>query len=298
MKGFLKFLSVFAGVLLLSAVLSPILYDFLPFKFERIFQRLVMVFAILAILIFVKIRRETLVRFGMDWRKGSLSLFGAGFLTAFIVLLAFTATELLIGNARWLLRDFSALKWLVKIASCAGAALFIGFLEEFFFRGFVFTSLRDKVVRGNVWLAVTLTSLFYSSLHFISLRKPLIGLDPGFMDSLKLIAAPIQSFADWQGVWPAAIGLFLFGMILNYCVVRSGSLYPSIGLHAGSVFFVRAIGYFVDFLEKHKILLSSKKVYDGALGWFFLLVIGLILHRWLKPGSRLPPKDAPGPGTV
>ncbi len=136
---------------------------------------------------------------------------------------------------------------------------------------------------------MVLTSLFYSSVHFIALRRPAIGADPGFMDSLKLIAAPVQSFADWHGVWPAAIGLFLFGMVLNYTVVRTRSLYAAIGLHAGCVLYVRMVGYFIGFLEHHKFLLSSKKVYDGVLGWVFLLVIGFLLSRFLKKAAAASP---------
>lgn len=282
MKGFLKFVAVFTGVLLLSAMLAPLLHDFLPFKFERIFHRLIMIFSIASVLCFVRIRKETLVRFGMDWRPESPALLGTGFLTACLLLLLYTFTEILIGNASIGLRDYTWIKWIYKIFSCFATAIVIGPLEEFFFRGFVYTSLRDKLCRGKIWLSMILTSLFYSSVHFANIRRPFINPDPTFADSLKLIAAPIQSFADWQSFWPAAVGLFLFGMVLNYALVRSGSLYPSIGLHAGSVLFVRAVGYFVKFEEQHKFLLGSKKVYDGVLGWLFLLLIGLILTRLLK----------------
>ncbi|HOW59890.1 MAG TPA: CPBP family intramembrane metalloprotease [Candidatus Omnitrophota bacterium] len=283
MKGFLKFVSIFISILLLSAVLAPLLYDFLPFKFEKIFHRLVMIFSIASVLFFVRVRRETLVRFGLDWRQDSPALFSTGFFTAFLMLLLFTGTEFLVGNAHWGLRDYTWTKWIYKIVSCFATASVIGPLEEFFFRGFVYTSLRDKLCRGKIWLSMMLTSVFYSAVHFINLRRPFISPDPGFMDSLKLIAAPVQSFADWQGVWPAAIGLFLFGMVLNYAFVRSGSLYPSIGLHAGCVLFLRTVGYFVKFEEQHKLLLSSRKVYDGVLGWIFLLLIGLILTKFLRP---------------
>jgi hypothetical protein len=77
-------------------------------------------------------------------------------------------------------------------------------------------------------------------------------------------------------------------MVLNTCRIRSGSLYPSIGLHVGCVLFVRTVGLFVVFFEKNQLLLSTKKVYDGALGWFFLVLIGFILWKWLSPE---PPVD-------
>jgi len=288
MKGFLKFVFIFVSVLLLSALLAPVLYDFLPFKFERIFQRLVMIFALAAILIFVRVRRETLVRYGMDWRKESVPLFLTGFLTAIAVLLIYTGAEALAGNAHWGLRDYTWLKWIQKIMGCFATAIVIGPLEEFFFRGFVYNSLKDNLCRGNIGFGMILTSFFYSSLHFVSLRRPLIGPDPGFTDSLKLIAATARSFGDLHGVWPAAIGLFLFGMILNYAAVRSKSLYASIGLHAGCVFFVRTVGYFVPFLGRHKFLLGTNKVYDGVLGWVFLLIIGFLLSKFLKKVDAVP----------
>ena len=282
MKGFLKFILVLAGILLFSAVLAPLLHHFLHYSFARIFNRLVMVGALLGVAIFVRFRQEMFVRFGMDWRKDSARLFWTGFLTGAIVLALFTLTQLLAGNAYVSFRELPWQKWVCKFSGCIGGGLLIGTMEEFFFRGFIFTTLRDKVLRGRIPLAMIVTSLFYAAVHFVSIRKPVIGPVPGFVDSLKMIAAPFQSFADWQTVWPAAIGLFLFGMVLNYCVVRTRSLYPSIGLHAGSVFFVRIIGLFIAFLEKNVLFWSTKKVYDGALGWIFLLLIGWVLSKLLK----------------
>lgn len=287
MKGFLRFILVFAGILLLSAVLAPVLHHFLSYSFPRIFNRIVMVGALLAVVIFVRFRKEMFVRFGIDWRKDSRRFFWTGFLTVSVVLVLFTVIQLFLGNAHVSLRDYAGQKWAYKIFSCIGGALLIGIMEEFFFRGFIFTSLRDKTFRGSVPLAMVVTSLFYSALHFVSIRKPVISQDPGFLDSLKMIAAPIQSFADWQAVWPAAIGLFLFGMVLNYCVVRTRSLYASIGLHAGAVLFVRTVGLFIAFSEKDVLLWSTKKVYDGALGWICLLLTGWILSKFLKKADPL-----------
>jgi membrane protease YdiL (CAAX protease family) len=208
-------------------------------------------------------------------------------LTVSIVLALFTLTQLLIGNASVSIRDLTWQRWVYKLTSCIGGAFLIGILEEFFFRGFIFTSLRDKVLRGSVPFAMVVTSLFYASVHFVSVRKPVLSADPGFMDSLKMIAAPIQSFANWQAVWPAAIGLFLFGMVLNYCAVRTKSLYAPIGVHAGAVLFVRTVGLFISFMEKNAFYLSTKKVYDGIFGWVCLLLVGWILSKLLKKADPL-----------
>ena len=193
MKGFLKFFAVFAGILLFSAVLAPILHHFLPYSFARIFNRVVMIGALLAAVIFVRFRKEMFVRFGMDWRKDSPRLFWTGFVIGLIVLALFTIVQLLAGNAHVSLRDLSWQRWVYKFAGCLGGGLLIAIMEEFFFRGVIFTALRDKMFRGSVSLAMVVTSLFYAAIHFVSIRKPVISPDPGFLDSLKMIAAPLQS---------------------------------------------------------------------------------------------------------
>ncbi len=288
MKGFLKFIAIFVTILVLSAVLAPLVYDLFPYKYGRIFNRLVMIFTLAAVLIFVRFRKEMFVSYGMGWNKGSLGLFGTGFWTGLGVLLVFTGISLAAGHAHVSLRDLAALEWGRKLIGCLGGAVLIGVMEEFFFRGFVFSGLRDKVCRGSVAWAMVVTSLFYSALHFVSIRKPEISADPGLMDSLKLIAAPIQSFANWQAVWPAFVGLFLFGMVLNYCLIRSKSLYPAIGLHAGCVFFIKSAGLFVGFAEKNVFFWATKKVYDGVVGWIFLLVIWFVLSKLLKKPETQP----------
>jgi len=99
------------------------------------------------------------------------------------------------------------------------------------------------------------------------------------------VLAPVQSLADWPSTWPSAVGLFLFGMVLNQCVVRTGSLYPSAGLHAGCVTFLRVVGLFVRFGKPNALLWSTKRVYDGALGWTFILLIGVVLTTRLKKAA-------------
>jgi hypothetical protein len=43
------------------------------------------------------------------------------------------------------------------------------------------------------------------------------------------------------------------------------------------VAFLRAVWLFLAFGKDDVLLWSSKRVYDGAMGWAFLLLIGLLL---------------------
>lgn len=284
MKGFIRFLVIFGSILLLSAFLTPLLYDFLPFKFERIFNRLVMIGTLLAIVIFVRIKKETLRRFGLLWEKNSLSLLAMGFLAGILTLLLTSALNIVFNNARFVIPSLSLMDWVSKVSLALATGLLIGVIEEFFFRGFIFRFLQ-KAFKNRVLIAVLVTCVFYSLIHFIGMKKIFIGPDPDFIDGLKLIGAPFVSLAEWPRFWPEAVGLFLFGFALNTAAYKSGSLYPSIGLHAGCVFFIRLDDLFIKFQGERTMFWGSKLVYDGVIGWVFLMLLACILYRTLRPSS-------------
>lgn len=282
MKGPVKVVAVAAGVLLVSALLAPPLHAVLPYSFPRVFNRVLMISAIIAAAVFVRFRRETIERYGMARAPGMVRRLCAGFLAGFVGLVAFALLSVATGHARLVVREIPPLQWALRIAGGLLTGVLIGFFEEFLFRGVVFTSIRGSMTRGRVLPAMAVTSLLYAALHFVQVRQPALSPDPGFADSVKLMLAPLQSLADSSAAWPSAVGLFLFGMILNQAVVRSGSLYPSIGLHAGCVTFLRVMGLFFRFEPTNTWLWSTKRVYDGAMGWAFLLLIGLLLIARLR----------------
>lgn len=127
--------------------------------------------------------------------------------------------------------------------------------------------------------------MFFTPDPFHWNEKIFIGPDPDFIDGLKLIGAPFVSLAEWPRFWPEAVGLFLFGFALNTAAYKSGSLYPSIGLHAGCVFFIRLDDLFIKFQGERTMFWGSKLVYDGVIGWVFLMLLACILYRTLRPSS-------------
>ena len=282
MKGPWKFATVAAGVVLVSALLAPPLHAVLPYPFPRVFRRLLMINAIIAAAVFVRLRRETLVRYGMAWKPDSVCHLGAGFLAGIGGLAAFALLSVATGHAELAIRQVPALYWAERIAGGVLTGVLIGVLEEILFRGFVFTSVRDSMTRGRALPAMAVTSLLYAVLHVLQIGQPTISANPGFADGLKLALAPLRSLADGTAAWPSFVGLFLFGTILNLALVRTGSLYPSIGLHAGCVSFLRIMGLFFRFDPSNTWLWSTKRVYDGAMGWVFLLLIGGLLIARLK----------------
>ncbi|MBI3307333.1 MAG: CPBP family intramembrane metalloprotease [Candidatus Omnitrophica bacterium] len=277
MKSFFKFLAIVLAIVLLSSLLAPWLFTFLPFKFERILHRLIMIFTLLAIVLFVRVKKENLMGFGLERRADSLSLFLKTFFLGMSAIVLFSVLKLFLHDAEWSLQRPGLVGWALELTKITLGALIIGLLEEFFFRGYVFNTLKKK--SGSLLLSILMTSTIYSLIHFVGEHKILIGPNPTFFDSLKLIGAPFLTFFEWRTLWPQALGLFIFGLILNDLVVRTKSLYASIGLHAGCVYAVKLDGMLLNHINRHPLYLGTEKVLDGFLGWGLLFVLFLLL-RW------------------
>ena len=56
---------------------------------------------------------------------------------------------------------------------------------------------------------------------------------------------------------------------------------------------MRIVGFFICFQEKNVLFWSTKKVYDGVLGWIFLLLIGGILSTLFKKADSLTVTQSP-----
>lgn len=275
MKTLIKILAVFAAILLLSAVLAPAIYPFLPFKFARIFNRLVMISTIAAAFFYVRSRRDVFPTYRYLLAPQPAAWFLVPFFSGAIILFLLAYGQVFLGAAAWAPNP-NASAWLAKAPLALGTGLLVGFIEELFFRGWVFHSLKNSF-KGRIFWALVVTALFYSVVHFLGNKRPFIGSHPTFFDSLRLIAAPFVAFADFGAIWKGVVGLFLFGWVLNCLVLTTRSLYPSIGLHAGAVFFIKIDGLLFNVTNPGNLLTGSSKMYDGILGWFFLGVLGLAL---------------------
>jgi len=288
MKGFLKFILVFAAILLLSAFLAPLFYAFFEtfhhYKFERIFQRIVMILSLVAAALFVRVKKENLVAYGLTWKPESVRLLCKGFVLGLLVLGTVGLLRVVFGQVVFDPDTFSWGGWIAKFLMALGTGLLIGVMEEFFFRGFIFRSLLG-LMKNRLFLSVLITTSFYAIIHFIGLKKIFVDSTPTFIDGLRMIGAPFLSLAEWPKFWPQATGLFLFGLALMGAAYRSGSLYPAIGLHAGCVFYVKLDDSFMQFHTAPSFFWGSKILYDGVLGWIFLSVMALCLWIFVKPSG-------------
>ena len=177
---------------------------------------------------------------------------------------------------------------LSRIASALATGVFVGSMEEVFFRGVLFLGLLE---RSHPLRAYGLANLFYSALHFV---KP--GEDY-FLDRLDLLAGfrhlltTFQPFFEPATFLPGLIGLFLVGVVLSFALVRTGNLYLSIGLHAGWIIALKTIRVFGDYRREDlgwAFGSTDPKIVSGVATWVGILLVALVIRQLTsRPGSQL-----------
>jgi membrane protease YdiL (CAAX protease family) len=156
----------------------------------------------------------------------------------------------------------------------------VGLLEEIFFRGIIFRGLLED---WKPLPAFLVANLFYSALHFVKPgeRYFLTELDPwaGFRHLFSTFAP----FFEPAEIAPGIIGLLLIGIVLSYAFVRTGTLYLSIGLHAGWVIAIKTVRVFGDYRAEDLGWLfgsTDPKIVSGVVTWTGIILVGLAVH-WL-----------------
>lgn len=280
----LQFVAGFLVVLAVSAVLAPWLYTFLPYKFDRILRRLIMIGTIALSLWLLRVRRESLGRMGLDWGSPARRLFGTGFLVGIFLVVLITLVQWGLGARIWRVHETDGWHWIGLFFKGFGAGVLIGAVEEFFFRGFLFLLLKDL---WNTKGSLMVTNLIYALVHFFPKQKPVIGAEPTVMDSLRILGSFGSSFQGHPEVWAPVVGLFLFGLLLSFAFLRTGSLFLPIGIHSGCVFGLKMNRrFFPDLSERMGFLSGTKNLYDGIAGLTVLALFAGILGFALRPRSR------------
>jgi membrane protease YdiL (CAAX protease family) len=175
---------------------------------------------------------------------------------------------------------------LSRFASALASGIFVGFLEEFFFRGMLFLSLHDE---GRPLRAYVLANLFYSLLHFV---KPgasyfLDHVDP--LAGFRHLLTTFEPFLNPVSLLPGIFGLFLIGVVLSYALARTGNLYLSVGLHGGWVIGLKTIRVFGDFTRQDlgwAFGSTDPKIVSGVVTWVGILLVGVAVHWFTRKAAH------------
>jgi membrane protease YdiL (CAAX protease family) len=186
---------------------------------------------------------------------------------------------------------------LKRCVSAILAAATVGFMEEILFRGVIFKGLFEELGRARAYL---FAALFYSAIHFV---KPGDAAALGQLDAwigIRYLAGSFHPFTDLTTLFPGLLGLFLIGAVLCYAFERTGTLYLSIGLHAGWIFSLKTLRVFGDFRRNDLGWLfgsTDPKIVSGVVTWIGILLVGVAVSRVTRRRARLFP-DPPAQGAV
>jgi membrane protease YdiL (CAAX protease family) len=151
------------------------------------------------------------------------------------------------------------------------AGLILGFVEEVIFRGMILRICYTATRRP--WLALAAMSAFFAYTHFKVPTSVWLHVTPGVHGDTGFFVAFWTTFGISENFDLAQFtALWLLGLVLGALTLRTGSLWPAIGLHAGLVtamFFYRGNG-----------------LTDGWAAALVLAVI-LVLMITLGPKERL-----------
>ncbi|HEY4285411.1 MAG TPA: CPBP family intramembrane glutamic endopeptidase [Chthoniobacterales bacterium] len=238
MKDAVRLAVYFAAVIVLGALIAPILFwvaqalaqhgylTFLAqFDFEVFFHRALLVSAIVLLWpLFRAIGVRRLSDLGLRTNKHRWRDVGGGFLAALLPL-GLCGSILIVAHV-YSVRP--SIAW-GSLGRTIGAAIVVPWVEEAFFRGLILGILLRV---GRKYLAIGLTSAFYSVVHFL---KAVEGTSPDvtWTSGFQSIANSFTQFSNPMLLVAGFTTLFLIGWILADARIRTASLWLPIGLHAG-----------------------------------------------------------------
>jgi CAAX protease family protein len=235
LKSFtVRFALVLAAVVVGAVVLAPLAAWAVAaagwrFPFPRIFDRTVMATLLIAILFSARdIKLVSLLKSGFVHLPGrSVRCAIRGFVIAMCAIAVLLALAAAVGGR---IGNMGALPELLP--KYLLSAIVIAFIEEAFFRAFLFGGMRADF--GDR-IALVASAAIYSLAHLV--RSParfyVTAYEP--TAGLMTLTHSIDQFTNPSVAITTLIGLFLLGLVLGEAYILTGSVYFSIGLHCGFV---------------------------------------------------------------
>lgn len=157
--------------------------------------------------------------------------------------------------------------------------LLIGFIEETFFRGALFSGIRRT---GGISLAAVLSALLFASLHFIRPEPLADNAVIGWTSGFDVLFGAFDAYAG-TGIWDSFSALFAVGILLALVRAWHGSIAVAVGMHAGWVLVIK-VGKTLTRKDPDAPLAFLSGSYDGIIGWlvagYLAALIGLFLMFW------------------
>lgn len=285
------------GVFLGGALLAPPVYwgvveigglvfgegVFSPPPFHRVVHRSILLLALAGMWWYLK--RSGVHRWGQlgyaGPDKGGRVL--AGFLLALLTTAILAAAAFSVQARIW---SPGVLRWSNFLVNTTLSCAVVALIEETLFRGGLFKSIQRK---DGLWKAAFISSVIYSLVHFFARpdNPAVVRWSSGFV----ALAGMFRGFTDPQFLVPAFLNLLLLGLIFCAAFEKSGSIFLSLGLHAGFVFGVKAYGFLTEPAPLQSTLFwGTDRLVDS---WAVLAGLGA-LGLWVHYRCSLVQRQQPG----
>lgn len=213
---------------------------------------------------------------------------GLGFAIGFGSLAVVAALALLCG-ARELNLGHESGRYIKHMLNAVLAALFVPIIEEVFFRGAIFGGLRKS---QKMLSAALVSSAIYAIVHFF--QRSIWEGPVTWSSGLELLPRMLSGFADIEQLIPGFFSLTFAGMMLALAYQRSGSLYLSMGLHGGWIFWLKSYGFLTVQVEGFNARFwGTNKLTDGWLAFALLAAMFIGFWRWSQSASPSPSPSPP-----
>jgi len=200
-----------------------------------------------------------------------------------VITMAIPFAAMVVLDVRELQPDSTAWSGLGKAA--AGGlfgGLVVGFIEETFFRGALYSGMRRHA--GLVTTALA-SSLLFAALHFIRPEAFAPGEIIGWGSGFTLLFGAFDAFAGLD-IWDSFAALVAVGFLLTLVRAWDGSIALAIGLHAGWVLVIK-IGKTLTRGVDDSPLAFLTGTYDHVIGWLVTAwLVLLIAFIWRTVAKR------------
>lgn len=269
MRSFASVLLVVALSLVLAALLAYPAWELLGLVWQqpihRVMHRIAMLMSVLGFVWLFR-RHQTFNRHGLGFglpRKAFWQQLAAGVATGALFILpligALYALEIRAPRAGLDLTLAPAIK-LVSIGLATG--LVVATIEEIFFRGALFASVRRE--SGTAY-AVILPSLLYAALHFLGGRLQVPAAQIEWSSGLTVLGSMFAKYTHPTAMLDSFLALFAVGVLLALVRIRTRGIAACIGLHAAWVCIIVVVRDTTILQVRPASWLVG--TYDGVLGW-------------------------------
>lgn len=293
MRTALIFISVFIGALLFGAMVAYPVYVgmglFNEMPFHKVISRTSSLSGLLFSILYLRFN-GLMSREGLAWRGGNYTkkrLFATGFVGGVLILLLLDGCLLLLGIYQFDPGvDTSATRFVAIVVKALLAGALVGLVEETIFRGALFGGLYKQ---SNATVAVLVTSLLYAAVHFLKYRAVPADVEIGWFTGVEQIPVALFRFSNPVTI-DSFITLFILGFLFALVRIRSRSIVPCIGLHAGIVATLKIFNYLTNYTSGTEYDFLVNKI-DHQFGYLAsgMLLFATLVYYFIS--SRLNNRD-------